>query len=117
MAEYKATIGLEIHAELATKTKMFCRCANNPDETTPNNNICPVCLAHPGTLPVINKEAVKEYLKLLNENKKKSNVLITITDILVEKFSDITRREFSLLLPLFLMVFIMGRRDLVQFCI
>jgi len=59
---YKPTIGLEIHAELKTQTKMFCACLNNPDEEEPNKNICPVCMAHPGTLPVINKEAVKKVL-------------------------------------------------------
>ncbi|HYF12939.1 MAG TPA: Asp-tRNA(Asn)/Glu-tRNA(Gln) amidotransferase subunit GatB [Candidatus Paceibacterota bacterium] len=59
---FKATIGLEIHAELKTRTKMFCACINDPDEKTPNLNICPVCMAHPGSLPVINKEAVKKVL-------------------------------------------------------
>lgn len=59
---YKPTIGLEIHAELKTQTKMFCACVNNPDEPQANKNICPVCMAHPGTLPVINKEAVKKVL-------------------------------------------------------
>jgi aspartyl-tRNA(Asn)/glutamyl-tRNA(Gln) amidotransferase subunit B len=61
---YRPTIGLEIHAELKTKTKMFCQSKNDPDEERPNVNICPVCLAHPGTLPVINKEAVKHVLKV-----------------------------------------------------
>lgn len=61
---YTVTIGMEIHAELKTKTKMFCSCRNNPDEERPNFNICPVCMAHPGTLPVINKEAVKSVLKV-----------------------------------------------------
>lgn len=60
---YQPTIGLEIHAELKTKTKMFCDSLNDPDEKHPNINICPVCLGHPGTLPVINKEAVKKVLK------------------------------------------------------
>jgi len=64
MSEYKATIGLEIHAELKTKTKMFCNSKNDPDEARPNVNICPVCMGHPGTLPVINKEAVKSVLKV-----------------------------------------------------
>ncbi|MCG2694824.1 Asp-tRNA(Asn)/Glu-tRNA(Gln) amidotransferase subunit GatB [Candidatus Parcubacteria bacterium] len=64
MKNYKPTIGLEIHAELKTKTKMFCNSKNDPDEKKPNVNICPVCMAHPGTLPVINKEAVKSVLKV-----------------------------------------------------
>ena len=64
MKEYKTTIGLEVHAELKTKTKMFCNSKNDPDETNPNVNICPVCTAQPGTLPVINKEAVRSVLKV-----------------------------------------------------
>ena len=56
--DFKPTIGLEIHAELKTKTKMFCDCLNNPEEKIANTNICPICLAHPGTLPVINKKAL-----------------------------------------------------------
>ncbi len=56
---YKPAIGLEIHAELKTKTKMFCNCLNDSDEKHPNINICSICLGHPGTLPVINKKAVK----------------------------------------------------------
>ena len=60
--KYKPVIGLEIHAELNTRTKMFCDSLNNPDEKHPNVNICPVCLAHPGTLPVINSEAVRKVI-------------------------------------------------------
>jgi aspartyl-tRNA(Asn)/glutamyl-tRNA(Gln) amidotransferase subunit B len=59
---YIPTIGLEIHAELNTKTKMFCNSRNDPDCKEPNMNICPVCMAHPGTLPVINREAVRMVL-------------------------------------------------------
>ena len=62
MSEYQPTIGLEIHAELKTHTKMFCSCRNDADEKSPNVNICPVCMAHPGTLPVINREAVHKVL-------------------------------------------------------
>ncbi|MDE1925445.1 MAG: Asp-tRNA(Asn)/Glu-tRNA(Gln) amidotransferase subunit GatB [Patescibacteria group bacterium] len=62
MSDYRATIGLEIHAELKTKTKMFCACLNDPDEKEPNKNICPICMAHPGSLPVINREAVHKVL-------------------------------------------------------
>jgi aspartyl-tRNA(Asn)/glutamyl-tRNA(Gln) amidotransferase subunit B len=59
---YQPTIGLEIHAELKTATKMFCSSANEPDCREPNTNVCPVCMGHPGTLPVINKQAVKSVL-------------------------------------------------------
>lgn len=62
--KYYTTIGLEIHAELKTQTKMFCACKNNPDEEKPNVNICPVCMAHPGALPVINKKAVESVVKV-----------------------------------------------------
>ncbi len=62
--EYEATIGMEIHAELKTATKMFCLSKNDPDEVRPNVNVCPVCLAHPGTLPVINHEAVRHVLRV-----------------------------------------------------
>ena len=60
---YQPTIGLEIHVELKTKSKMFCSCPNDPDEKKPNVNICPICLGHPGVLPVINEEAVKKTIK------------------------------------------------------
>jgi aspartyl-tRNA(Asn)/glutamyl-tRNA(Gln) amidotransferase subunit B len=62
--KYTPTIGLEIHAELKTRTKMFCNSKNDPDEKQPNVNVCPVCMGHPGTLPVINREAVKHVLKI-----------------------------------------------------
>ena len=60
--KYEPTIGLEIHVELKTKTKMFCASLNDPDEKRPNVNVCPVCMGHPGTLPVINQEAVRKVL-------------------------------------------------------
>ncbi|MFA6273150.1 MAG: Asp-tRNA(Asn)/Glu-tRNA(Gln) amidotransferase subunit GatB [Candidatus Paceibacterota bacterium] len=62
--KYTPTIGLEIHAELKTQTKMFCNSKNDPDESRANVNVCPVCMGHPGTLPVVNKEAVKSVLKV-----------------------------------------------------
>src|SRR3989344_4544620 len=64
MNEYVPTIGLEIHAELKTKTKMFCNSKNDAGALEPNINICPVCMAHPGTLPVINREAVRLVLRV-----------------------------------------------------
>lgn len=64
MSEYEATIGLEVHAELATATKMFCSSRNDPYNAEANTHICPVCLAHPGTLPVINREAVRHVLRV-----------------------------------------------------
>lgn len=60
---YIPTIGLEIHAELKTRTKMFCGCKNDGDERRPNINVCPICLGHPGTLPTINKQAVENVIK------------------------------------------------------
>ena len=60
---YAPIIGLEIHVELNTKSKMFCDCRNDPNEHRPNTLICPTCLGHPGTLPVINKEAVRKTIK------------------------------------------------------
>ena len=64
MPDFKPTIGLEIHAELKTRTKMFCGCLNDPLERHPNQNVCPVCLGHPGTLPAANKEAIRHILRL-----------------------------------------------------
>ncbi len=64
MSEYRPTIGLEVHAELKTRTKMFCDSLNDPDETRPNVNVCPVCMGHPGTLPVPNKAAIKHVVKV-----------------------------------------------------
>ncbi len=59
---YEPVIGLEIHTALKTKTKMFCDSVNDPDEKRPNWNVCPICMGHPGTLPVINEEAVKKVI-------------------------------------------------------
>ncbi len=64
MDKYKLTVGLEVHAELSTETKMFCACKNDGNEKRPNWNICPICMGHPGTLPVPNREAIKNVLKV-----------------------------------------------------
>ncbi|MBP6859726.1 MAG: Asp-tRNA(Asn)/Glu-tRNA(Gln) amidotransferase subunit GatB [Candidatus Magasanikbacteria bacterium] len=58
MPKYIPIIGMEIHVELKTKSKMFCACKNDPFSSAPNTNICEVCLAHPGTLPVPNQTAI-----------------------------------------------------------
>jgi len=63
MSAWETVIGLEIHAHLKTRTKMFCRCATGFGEP-PNTLTCPVCLAHPGTLPVPNRTAVEWTIKL-----------------------------------------------------
>ncbi len=57
--DYETIIGLEIHAQLLTKSKMFCRCNADYANAEPNTHVCPVCLGMPGVLPVINKQAIK----------------------------------------------------------
>jgi aspartyl-tRNA(Asn)/glutamyl-tRNA(Gln) amidotransferase subunit B len=68
MSEYKTTIGLEIHAELKTHSKMFCGCANiyegKIEDQKPNVHVCPICMGYPGTLPVVNKKAVQHVLSV-----------------------------------------------------
>jgi len=60
---WEPVIGLEIHVQLKTRTKMFCRCPNEFG-SAPNANVCPVCLAFPGALPVANRRAIEECIKL-----------------------------------------------------
>jgi aspartyl-tRNA(Asn)/glutamyl-tRNA(Gln) amidotransferase subunit B len=63
MADWEPVVGLEIHVQLKTRTKMFCRCAN-AYATEPNTQTCPVCLAFPGALPTPNETAIEWTLKL-----------------------------------------------------
>ena len=63
MGAYETVIGLECHVELSTETKMFCPCANTFG-AEPNTNTCAVCLGHPGTLPVPNREAIARIVKI-----------------------------------------------------
>ena len=57
--EYETVIGLEVHVQLLTRSKMFCGCPAQYQAAAPNSNVCPVCLGLPGTLPVINRRAVE----------------------------------------------------------
>lgn len=58
MAELEVIIGLEVHAQMSTKTKMFCGCDNDAFGKPPNTTVCPICMGHPGTLPAPNAEAI-----------------------------------------------------------
>ncbi len=81
--DYEPTIGLEIHIEPKTATKMFCGCKNLPassvagEQPLPNTNVCPICMANPGTLPTINEEAIRQLIRVglalnckINEHSK-----------------------------------------------
>ena len=57
--DYETVIGLEVHAQLLTRSKMFCACSAEYQDTPPNTHVCPVCLGMPGVLPVINRRAVE----------------------------------------------------------
>ncbi len=57
--KYETVIGLEVHAQLLTKSKMFCSCSASYSDAAPNTHVCPVCLGMPGVLPVINRQAVE----------------------------------------------------------
>jgi aspartyl-tRNA(Asn)/glutamyl-tRNA(Gln) amidotransferase subunit B len=63
MSEWEIVVGLEVHAHLKTRTKMFCRCELEYG-AEPNTRTCPVCLAHPGALPVANGRAIEHTIKL-----------------------------------------------------
>ena len=63
MTNLEVIIGLEVHAQMNTVTKMFCGCNNDAFGALPNTTVCPVCMGHPGTLPVVNKEAVHKSMR------------------------------------------------------
>lgn len=62
--EYEPVIGLETHVQLSTRSKMFCPCAADYQSAEPNTRVCPVCLALPGTLPVVNRQAVEDAMMI-----------------------------------------------------
>lgn len=64
MSKYEVVIGIETHVQLATKTKLFCGCDNDSRVAKPNKHVCPVCIALPGALPVLNKRAVELALRV-----------------------------------------------------
>ena len=74
--EYETVIGLEVHVELATKTKIFCGCST-AFGGAPNSHTCPVCTGMPGSLPVLNKQVVEYASPLLCY--KVSNLMVIIT--------------------------------------
>ena len=61
--EYEVVVGLEVHAQLLTKSKMFCGCSAEYQDGDPNSVVCPVCMGMPGVLPVINKKAVEHTIR------------------------------------------------------
>ena len=61
---YRTTVGLEVHAELLTESKLFCGCRNDPSGAEPNALTCPVCTGYPGALPTLNRRAVEQVLRI-----------------------------------------------------
>src|SRR5438309_7212023 len=62
--EFEPVIGLEVHAQLLTRSKMFCGCSAAYADAPPNTHVCPVCMGAPGVMPVINEEAVRDTVKV-----------------------------------------------------
>lgn len=63
MTKYQLVVGMEVHAQLLTHSKMFCRCATDYAGAPPNTRVCPICLGMPGMLPVTNRSAVEATIK------------------------------------------------------
>ncbi|MEA4862874.1 MAG: Asp-tRNA(Asn)/Glu-tRNA(Gln) amidotransferase subunit GatB [Victivallaceae bacterium] len=80
--KYEAVIGLEVHAQVRTDSKMFCSCPNRYG-SEPNTNVCPVCMGYPGVLPVPNREAIR-----------KTMIAGLLTDCTISKFSKFDRKSY-----------------------
>jgi Asp-tRNA(Asn)/Glu-tRNA(Gln) amidotransferase B subunit len=82
--KYESVIGLEVHVELKTKTKIFCGCSTEFG-AQPNTHVCPVCLGLPGSMPVLNKEvlhyAVKPAWPFIATSCRSANLTARITTI------------------------------------
>ena len=61
--EFETIIGLEVHAQLLTRSKMYCRCSSDYASAPPNTHVCPVCMGMPGVLPTMNQKAI-EYVMM-----------------------------------------------------
>lgn len=99
MREYETVIGLEVHVELATKTKIFCGCST-AFGGAPNTHTCPVCTGMPGSLPVLNKQVVEYAMAVglatncaITQNCKfdRKNYFIRITHRIIRYHSSITQ--------------------------
>ena len=82
MAKYEAVIGLEVHVQVRTASKMFCSCANTFG-AEPNTKVCPVCMGYPGVLPVPNKEAIR-----------KTVIAGLLTECEIARFSKFDRKSY-----------------------
>ena len=80
--KYEAVIGLEVHAQIRTASKMFCACPNCYG-SEPNTNVCPVCMGYPGVLPVPNKEAIR-----------KTVIAGLLTNCTIAKYSKFDRKSY-----------------------